>query len=245
MQHVLELEERYGITGHCSEEPTIGAGDLARTEHIIHELSHAVLLFEGFEQNLSAAISSKLDGLEDEMATYPMHENELETFAVESLVADTMHLPIHPVDFESALAVQVANVLPDDFVARYREVKGTERIKLAADRVCSLVAPDGPEPQPEPGAVFWRKVESGDQLVVYPMLLGNARLCIFQDDSLGTMLDAWCYQTDMGDPGLRKAIWGASEWNGEGDDPPGGWYRNPLTGRRRPGGDHKQEFKAW
>jgi hypothetical protein len=32
-------------------------------------------------------------------------------------------------------------------------------------------------------------------------------------------------------------------WDGQGE--PAGWFRNPKTGRRRSGGDPKQEWIQW
>lgn len=250
MERVLELEEAHGVTGYMDEEPIIGAGDIAKTEHLIHELCHGALLFEdGFEneKHLSEAIPNALDELHKKMPDKsPRHQNELETFSVESLVVGRLHLPIHPSDIEAALAIQVAQVLPDDFVQRFREAKDTGHVQEAADRVCAILAPDGPARRPRyaEGAVFWRRTEDDFEIVVYPMLMGNARLCIGEPDD-GAMLNAWCYQTDKRQSGLQKAVLGGAIWNGEGDDPPGGWYRNPQTGRRRPDGDPKKEFQAW
>lgn len=86
------------------------------------------------------------------------------------------------------------------------------------------------------GALYWRALPSGEEIVVYPMTFGKARLCLGHHDGL-SIIDAWCYE----DPWL--AITAATIWTGEGD-PLDGWHRNPHTGRRRPGGDPSKEYNA-
>lgn len=48
----------------------------------------------------------------------------------------------------------------------------------------------------------------------------------------------YCYER------FDQAVLGFLDWDGKGD-PPGGWHRNPDTGRRRPNGDPAQEYIAW
>jgi len=83
------------------------------------------------------------------------------------------------------------------------------------------------------GALYWRALPDGYEVTVCAMTYGKARLCFGQQRAEGYM-DAFCYQ----DP--ARAIEAAKVWTGEGD-PLDGWHRNPLTGRRREGGDPATE----
>ena len=49
-----------------------------------------------------------------------------------------------------------------------------------------------------------------------------------------TYEDRWCYAT----PAL--ALEAFHKWDGQGE--PDGWHRHPPTGRRRPEGNHEQEY---
>lgn len=49
--------------------------------------------------------------------------------------------------------------------------------------------------------------------------------------------DVWCYHR------AEDALAAAEAWNGEGD-PPDGWHRHPMSGRRRPNGDPAREYVA-
>lgn len=87
------------------------------------------------------------------------------------------------------------------------------------------------------GALYWRPLPDGYEITVYPMTYGKARLCFGQQND-AVYLDAFCYE----DP--ARAIEAAKVWTGEGD-PLDGWHRNPLTGRRREGGDPEKEEARW
>lgn len=85
----------------------------------------------------------------------------------------------------------------------------------------------------EEGALYWRPLDDGYEVIVYPMMLGRARLC-FGEQGSACILNAYCYD----DPKL--AIRAAAQWDGTGD-PLDGWTRNPITGRRRIDGDPARE----
>lgn len=85
------------------------------------------------------------------------------------------------------------------------------------------------------GALYWRDLGDGQEIVVYPMTFGKARLC-FSENNLIT--NGYCYQ----DPSL--AVRAGKQWSGEGD-PLDGWHRNPFDGRRREGGDPEKEEVRW
>jgi hypothetical protein len=87
------------------------------------------------------------------------------------------------------------------------------------------------------GALYWRPLPDGYEVVVYPMSFGKARLCYGQQGEDG-YLDAFCYERPL------RAIEAASVWTGEGD-PLDGWHRNPITGRRRENGDPAKEYHRW
>lgn len=92
-------------------------------------------------------------------------------------------------------------------------------------------------PEARKGALYWRPLPDGYEVIVYPMTYGKARICYGQQDDV-TILDAFCYE----DPAL--AIRAAKVWTGDGD-PLDGWHRQPRTGRRRPGGDPAKETTYW
>jgi|SRR5579863_2807663 len=50
--------------------------------------------------------------------------------------------------------------------------------------------------------------------------------------------DGWCYET------VPAAVAAMNAWDPEKDEEPTGWHRHPTSGRRRPGGDPTQEYKA-
>ncbi len=84
------------------------------------------------------------------------------------------------------------------------------------------------------GSVYHRVLDDGRDLTVYPMIVGQGRLCIGPADS-GYYDDAWCYPT------AQLAIEAAHVWDGEGDAPMG-WHRHINSGRRRPDGDPRKEY---
>lgn len=87
------------------------------------------------------------------------------------------------------------------------------------------------------GALYRRELDDGREITVYPLLFGYAKVCIGPADCTVGFDDSWSYYTS------RQAINAAKAWDGNGD-PPVGWFRQTSTGRRRVGGDPKQEFIA-
>lgn len=82
------------------------------------------------------------------------------------------------------------------------------------------------------GAIYWRELPDGMEIVIYAMTYGKARL------NLGDgmfLINGFCYSTPA------SAIEAGKVWDGEGD-PLDGWHRNPQTGRRRTDGDPKKQF---
>lgn len=86
----------------------------------------------------------------------------------------------------------------------------------------------------EEGALFWKPVGDGFEVVVYPMVLGRARVCFGEQDD-PCILNAFCYDD------RALAIKAGVLWDGEGD-PIDGWTRHPQSGRRRPSGDPAKEM---
>lgn len=84
-----------------------------------------------------------------------------------------------------------------------------------------------------PESLYERKLDDGRVIVVYPLLFGNARLCVGPDDGL-TIDDEWHYESSM------LACMAADLWGGEGE--PESWHRHPSSGRRRPEGDATREY---
>lgn len=87
---------------------------------------------------------------------------------------------------------------------------------------------------PRAGSLYFRKLEDGHEVVVYPMLGNRARLCLGDGDV--SIVDAFCYDSPA------RAIEAAQTWDGT-TDPLDGWTKNPITGRRRPGGDPAKEHR--
>lgn len=99
----------------------------------------------------------------------------------------------------------------------------------------------GDEPIPDAyaleGALFYRTLPDGRQVVVWPMSFGKARLCVGEAGSM-YIDNAYCYP----DPKLACAA--GRVWSGDGD-PLDGWTRHPNTGRRREDGDPTKETVRW
>ena len=83
------------------------------------------------------------------------------------------------------------------------------------------------------GALYRRELDDGFEVTVWAMTYGKGRLCYGRQESM-TYEDAYCY------PSHNKAIEAAKVWDGEGD-PPDGWTRHPMSGRRREDGDPEKE----
>lgn len=75
------------------------------------------------------------------------------------------------------------------------------------------------------GAVLYRALDDGRELMAVQMLPGQHRLILGEQDA-PTHDDAWCYH-DVGD-----VLVAVAHWDGVGD-PPGLWYRHIGSGRRR------------
>lgn len=107
---------------------------------------------------------------------------------------------------------------------------------LAAKRagIAAYQAPLDPDNDPDDRRRWYlhaRKLDDGRMLYLEPMLPGHLSLAIAHDECT---LERWCYHD-------HDAAWRAVlGWNGKGD--PDGWYRHPLTGRRRPGGVAEDEY---
>lgn len=86
----------------------------------------------------------------------------------------------------------------------------------------------------DPNRVWYlHKRELGDGRTLYldAMLPGHLSLCLAHDK---WSLERWCYHD-------HDAAWRAVlGWNGKGD--PEGWYRHPLSGRRRHDSDPEREY---
>lgn len=78
---------------------------------------------------------------------------------------------------------------------------------------------------PHAGALAYRKLDDGRELTLYPGIMGTVRVCIGGRDGV-TYDDAWCFVKPS------DGIAAVEHWDGEGD-PPGPWFRNIGTGRRR------------
>jgi hypothetical protein len=69
------------------------------------------------------------------------------------------------------------------------------------------------------GAIAYRALDDGRELVLYPMLFGNVRLCLGPQG--WPAYDAgWCYQAAH----RRDAAVDLATWDGNGD-PPGQWIK--------------------
>lgn len=77
------------------------------------------------------------------------------------------------------------------------------------------------------GACLYRALDDGRELAVYRMLPGQFRLTI-GDQGDGGYDNGWCFHA----ANLPDLIVLVAEWDGAGD-PPGPWYRDLETGRRR------------
>lgn len=78
-----------------------------------------------------------------------------------------------------------------------------------------------------PGALFYKALEDGMEVVVYPMAYGKGRLC-YGPQGWPEYDRAYCY------PHASTAIKAAQVWDGQGD-PPVGWVRAlDGSGRRMP-----------
>lgn len=100
-------------------------------------------------------------------------------------------------------------------------------------------APDGytqPEwdAMRERGAIGMVDLPDGRFLDLVPLTRGIYRVCLGQPDHDGVYADEWHYQ------GHFEADVCMCAWDGIGE--PGGWFRHPATGRRRPDGDPEREY---
>lgn len=78
------------------------------------------------------------------------------------------------------------------------------------------------------------RAQGQDQWVAVVPMLFTWALIVGYRDSPWSYYDRWCYDS------LEIAVVAATAWNGRGE--PYGWHRHPTSGRRRPDGDHTQEY---
>jgi hypothetical protein len=72
-------------------------------------------------------------------------------------------------------------------------------------------------------------------IAVGVMTYGKGRI-IYSDDEID-IGNAWCYKS------VTASLAAMHAWNPlEKDEPPDGWFRNPITGQRRPDGDAAKEY---
>ena len=83
-----------------------------------------------------------------------------------------------------------------------------------------------------------RALPDGRGVFLFPMYGGNVRLGIGELHAKD-LDDVWCYRASENKAGWLAAI----GWDGEGE--PEGWYRHPMTGRRRPDGTAASEVVRW
>lgn len=76
---------------------------------------------------------------------------------------------------------------------------------------------------------------SGQIAEVVAMTYGKGRLALVDEIDHMNYSDGWCYTSP------ELAIAAAQAWTGEEDTEPQGWFRHPLSGRRRPDGDRARE----
>jgi hypothetical protein len=84
------------------------------------------------------------------------------------------------------------------------------------------------------GYVAWRQFETGEWAAVMPMTFGKGRICF--DLSPSGYEDMWCFES------LGAAVDALQAWDLAHDTEPSGWFRHPLSGRRRPNGNAGEEF---
>ena len=97
--------------------------------------------------------------------------------------------------------------------------------------------PPIPEHFAADGCLYYRALPDDQEITVWPMTYGKARLCIGLQQSMGYE-DGYCYES------RARALKAARLWSGEGD-PLDGWHRHLNSGRRREGGDPAKETVRW
>lgn len=85
------------------------------------------------------------------------------------------------------------------------------------------------------GALAQKLLPDGREVVLYPLIYG-CQVVVGSPDS--EVFDN-CWHYDHAEVAAKAML----EWDGFGE--PQGWHRNPMTGRRRPGGDAAQEYIRW
>lgn len=115
------------------------------------------------------------------------------------------------------------------------EVESGELLAAKLRGIAAYQSPFDPETDINDRNRVWylHKRELGDGRTLYlePMLPGHLSLCLAHDK---WNLERWCYHD-------HDAAWRAVlGWNGKGD--PEGWYRHPLSGRRRHESDPELEY---
>lgn len=90
-------------------------------------------------------------------------------------------------------------------------------------------------PDWRPGAVYWRPLDDGNEITVYPTLFGGGQLC------LGPLADAFGFDAWWQYPHLSDCLSDARTFDGEGD-PPGLWHKaagSDFKERRKYAQDHR------
>lgn len=80
-------------------------------------------------------------------------------------------------------------------------------------------------PQWRPGALYWRPLDGGDEITVYPTVTGGGQLCKGPLADMG-FNESWMYAQ------AEEALEAARQWDGE-QDPPGKWLK--ATGQDQHG----------
>lgn len=73
-------------------------------------------------------------------------------------------------------------------------------------------------PKWRPGAIFWKPLDDGNEVTVYPTVTGGGQIC------KGPLADQFGYDEAWLYGHAVEAIEAAKEWDGE-SDPPGKWLR--------------------
>jgi hypothetical protein len=94
------------------------------------------------------------------------------------------------------------------------------------------------EPEPDDYIVMPRPASDGRSVSISPIGAGQAVLGI-GPPGLGVYDNCWYYETP------REAVLALELWDPRTEPEPKGWWRNPSTGRRRPGGDPAKEYIQW
>lgn len=91
----------------------------------------------------------------------------------------------------------------------------------------------------ELGYLYYRETSDGQFIAVARKMYTHSVL-IGQITNADCFYDShWCYTT------REQAMAAAENWDPPREVEPAGWFRHPMTGRRRPQGDPSREFVAY